>query len=372
MKTESKTILVNYLGRNGAGPIFAYEMTKGLLEHGCRVYAILSDAISNLKDWECLPLENLVTVHTYSNKFNFITATVRFHIVDLKRLKKIFQNVKFNACYMPMGHFWDKPINKIFKQTKTIYTLHDPLPHSGSSKLLYHLSRKKISSYDEIVILSGCFKETVSKYFNHSPEHIHVIPHGIFDYYDRFSFKPTERTGEYNFLFLGRIEKYKGLHLLSQAYHRLFSERKDISLYIVGKGDFTEYQAEFLTGTPDCGGENVTVVNRFIDDNEVASYFEGKNIITVLPYIDATQSGVVPIAMQHESLLIVTNTGGLAEQTGYGKYAVVAQTNADSLYECMKLAVEQYASFKPKIKEAKKYIESLSWNHLSELLLDIV
>ena len=169
-----------------------------------------------------------------------------------------------------------------------------------------------------------------------------------------------------NFLFFGRITKYKGLHVLAQAYKKLHKEYQDSSLFVVGSGDFSEYKAEF---PPD---DNITVVNRFIKDDEIVAFFRGRNIVTVLPYTDATQSGVIPIAMKEESLLIVSNKGGLVEQTDNGKYAILIEPDPESLYKAMKNVVENYDQYSDLLIEAKKYIESLSWDRLSKKLLSII
>ena len=112
--------------------------------------------------------------------------------------------------------------------------------------------------------------------------------------------------------------------------------------------------------------------NEFIDDNKVVSYFRGNNIVTVLPYIDATQSGVIPIAMKERSLLIVSNTGGLLEQTDNGRLAVICEPTADSLYQAMERVTYNYEEFDEMIDNAQAYIESLDWNSLSSRLVDIM
>ena len=89
-----------------------------------------------------------------------------------------------------------------------------------------------------------------------------------------------------------------------------------------------------------------------------------------MPYIDATQSGVVPIAMKEESLIIATNTGGLAEQTGNGKYALLCEPSIDSVYQTMKYAITHYSECKNIIHAAKKYADSLSWRALAKKVIE--
>ena len=45
----NKTIVCNYIGKKGGGPLYAYEMTRGLIQNGVNVIAILPDNIENVE-----------------------------------------------------------------------------------------------------------------------------------------------------------------------------------------------------------------------------------------------------------------------------------------------------------------------------------
>lgn len=47
-----KNILITFLFKEGAGPVFTLEMAKGLAANGYNVYAIVSNKISNKDNWE--------------------------------------------------------------------------------------------------------------------------------------------------------------------------------------------------------------------------------------------------------------------------------------------------------------------------------
>lgn len=361
-----KNILINYLGRKGAGAVFSYEMTKGLIENGANVYAIIPKTIENIEEWKKLPLIKLVEIDTYNDSKSFVLGIFRYILKDKWRIKKEFRNASIDTIYIPMLQPWAELVNSIFPKARLITTLHDPIPHSGSRSIMNWLYARVAKKSSDLIILSEIFKKDTSSIYGIPEEKIHVIPHGIFDYYSAYHPKPIERHSQVNFLFFGRITKYKGLHVLAQAYKKLHKEYQDSSLFVVGSGDFSEYKAEF---PPD---DNITVVNRFIKDDEIVAFFRGRNIVTVLPYTDATQSGVIPIAMKEESLLIVSNKGGLVEQTDNGKYAILIEPDPESLYKAMKNVVENYDQYSDLLIEAKKYIESLSWDRLSKKLLSII
>jgi glycosyltransferase involved in cell wall biosynthesis len=371
---SKKTIVVNFPGRKGGGAVYAYEMTKSLIENGSSVYAIIAKDIENLMKWQKLELGDLVLLPTYSNNLDYVINTIKLRFMGLSKLrsnlKNKFKGINIDAVYIPMIQPWSGMINCIFKKCRKIVTLHDPKPHSGSNWYFNYLCYKCASKADDIVILSEKFREYTQQHYNKAKDKVHVIPHGIFDYYKNF--ETSENTINYdskkiNFLFFGLITKYKGLHVLAKAYERLSKDFDNITLSVVGNGNFDEYREEFSKL------KDTTIVNRWIKDEEVGTFFKGENIVTVLPYIDATQSGVIPIAMEYESIVIASNTGGLSEQVKDGVTGYLFETgNPEALYEKMKYVIENYDKQRPVIDNARKYIKSLSWDVLGARLLEII
>ncbi len=363
---KQPSILVNYIGRSGGGAFYSYEMTKGIIENGGKVTVIIPEEIDNMDQWKQLSIDRLIVIKGYKDSKSFLFRSLIFVLWDQWKLRKLLRQEKFDFCYNPMIQPWSFLINQLVPRVKLVVTLHDPVPHSGSNKIFEYLLVKKLvaAKADKIVLLSSKFIEDTCKMYHITRDRIKIIPHGIFDYGIISNGKSFERKGQYNFLFFGRIEKYKGIQVLLEAYSKLEKEREDISLLIVGKGNMSEYKDLVAA----C--KNIELVNRFVDDSEVASFFRGKNIITVLPYIDATQSGVIPIAMKEESLLIVSNTGGLLEQTDNGTCAITCNPEANSLYESMRYAIDNYNKCQEYITKAKDHADNLKWNALAKQLID--
>ncbi len=75
----------------------------------------------------------------------------------------------------------------------------------------------------------------------------------------------------------------------------------DVQLFIVGSGDISKY-----TALIERYKQNITLVHREILDNEVHTYFETCELV-VLPYLDATASGIIPIAYAFGKPVLATN-----------------------------------------------------------------
>ena len=106
-------------------------------------------------------------------------------------------------------------------------------------------------------------------------------------------------------LFFGRIWEYKGLEYLIRA-EPLISERiPDVEIVIAGRGeDFEKYRRMMVNPS------RFEIHNQNIPEALVAEFFSEASVV-VLPYVDASQSGVVPVAYSFARPVVATSVGGL-------------------------------------------------------------
>lgn len=360
-----RSVVINFLGRTGAGPEYAYEMARGFLENSCKVYAILPDNINNLSSWKKLPLSELILVKTYYSGWSCILNFFPFVFKALPRIRNVFAGKHIDICYVPMIQPWTFLVNILFRRVHRFVTIHDPKPHKGSNKVFDFICWLTAKQADKLIILSKTFLRLTSDRYGFKEEDVLVIPHGAFTNYKSSVVHYTE-SKKFNFLFFGRITEYKGLDILASAYKKLFEERQDITLTIAGSGDFSPYHKMFNRE------HNIQIFNCYIPDEEVTSFFRREKTITVVPYIEATQSGVIPIAMKELSLIVATKVGGLMEQTLDGNLAIMCNPESDSLYTAMKYSIEHYKELVNIVADAKKYIESLSYENLTRKILNSI
>lgn len=368
----TKRILVNYTGRTKGAPVFSYEMTKGLLENGAEVYAVVSAQANNIEEWRKLPLKQLIEVQTYTNKREFIYRSLMFYLWGRRKLLHKLQNVQFDAVYCPMVTLWTRMINRLLPRVPLFFTVNDPTPHEGESLLNKYLlgynTAAEVRRSKKVVLLTETFRNEVQKKYGKSSEDIVVIPHGIFDYDKKADTSlPAlfeKRSGHTTFLLFGRIEAYKGIDTLLEAYRQVENTVENTQLVIAGDGDFSSYYNRFKQL------HTATLINRNIKDEEVSSLFLGSRIVTVLPYRNASQSGIVNIAAMHRSLIIATEVGALPEQLGNGEFGVLLPPqNVPALVSAMLDAVNNYEQFREKIQCARTYMEQFTWGNLAKKLL---
>lgn len=347
-------------------------MARGFAEQGCRIYAVLNADVENMHLWQQLPNTDIIAIRLSDHYKGVVGAVWRFLMHDIRRLKKYFKSKRVDTFYIPMVHPLSLPVLSMFRRkgVPTFFTFHDVKPHVGERTLHYlpiHRAASRLASKADVVtLLTGRFKDYVArKYRAGKRNDIIITPHPVFNSYNECAIgEKTAPITAYNFLFFGRIVRYKGLDILADAYRRLSSERDDVSLRIVGSGDFTPYAEQYASLS------RVTIDNRFIPDSEVISYFRMPGTIVVLPYTEASQSGIIPIAMSEQAQLVVTNLDGLMEQTENGSLAIVAEPTADSLYMALKKSVLEYDALANMRNMAKKHISTLTWKDSAANILN--
>ena len=118
-------------------------------------------------------------------------------------------------------------------------------------------------------------------------------------------------------MFFGRIWKYKGLQYLIRAEPLVKAKIPDLKIIIAGEGeDFSPYDKMIVNR------EIYDIRNYRIPEDEVSFLFE-KSTIVVLPYVEATQSGIIPIAFQFGRPLVSTRVGSLPDLIDDGKQGIL-------------------------------------------------
>lgn len=165
--------------------------------------------------------------------------------------------------------------------------------------------------------------------------------------------KPTEICIDNRyFLFFGRIDKYKGIGNLLDAYRDVSD--KSLPLIIAGGGKFTDKERKLIEGC-----NNLMVINRYIGDGEM-KWLLAHMTAAVLPYLEATQSGIIPLAYLFGKPVLVSNVVGLTQFVADGETGVICRSEEE-----WKKALKKFSSKEPNIQESKirdYYQTHMDWN----------
>lgn len=240
---------------------------------------------------------------------NFVKNTLIF--TRVLRFIRTVRNENPDIIHVNGYSLWYSLLLPFLNQFPIITTIHDVNPHTGSRQFDQVIARRQFFRYSDALIVHG---EWAKKQLS-LPIPIFVIPHGDYSF---FTAQGPEGVLEEDgtILFFGRIEDYKGLQYLLMAMPDVIDGYPGARLVIAGNGDMGRYML-LLPDEAHC-----TLINRFIEDGEIPTLFMKASVV-VLPYIEGTQTGVVPIAYAFHRPVIVTDVGCIPEVVEQGKTGLI-------------------------------------------------
>lgn len=167
-------------------------------------------------------------------------------------------------------------------------------------------------------------------------------------------------------LFFGFVREYKGLKFLLDAMPEII-KKHDVDLVIAG--EFWQDKQDYIDKIGSLGiAKNVKIFDDYIPDEEVGLYFAASDLV-MLPYLDASQSGIVQIAIGALKPIVSTNVGAIDDfvddkKTGY----VIPPRNSKAIAK----AVIDFYTNKREVQFAKNIAEKkkiFAWGKNKERIL---
>ncbi len=219
---------------------------------------------------------------------------------------------------------------------RVLFICHNVLPHEGGSAWERALLRLALSAGDAWLLhsdrderaLRELLPDRVAEAEAAAPDgraiHRALLPlHSIATPVDRAEARrrldlPAEAPVA---LFFGFVRPYKGLAHLVDALPELSARLPDLRLLVAG--EFWEPAEAYRRRAEALGcSAQLRIDDRYIPNEEVATYFEAADVL-VMPYVQATQSGVVTLAIEHGLPIVATRVGGLPEAVEEGMTGLI-------------------------------------------------
>ena len=350
---------------------YTYTLAKGLANHGQDVEAIAGIAYGGEEKNYVLDLIQVsrVKFKIHNKLFNYIYFKIfrkyinrclpitlnhlEFSYAAYRRIKEIKKTKKIDIIESPeydLGAFFSMLLG-----IPTVIKLHTPLKLSyilnglkPNADVCIHnfLCKFMVRQANLVASPSSAMLEKIKTIWRVNTKKIKVIPNPI----DDSMFKPDNYSPDSDYiLYVGRLERRKGVHILLEAFLRLNKICPDIRLVMIGldtptfqKGNrkifFCEYMAD--KGIEDAVKKNITLLGR-MDRDKLVKYYQ-RALFGIFP---SERFDNFPYAclepMSCGLPMVYTFSGGASEmmeegETGFGAYA----GDINSMYSAMLKMIE--------------------------------
>ena len=225
-----------------------------------------------------------------------------------------------------------KPLLVYVWETIPNYILNKVPPYSKNSKFV-------IKNTDIFIATTKCAKRYL-KSLGIDEERIKVVYPGID--MTRFYPIPKKTTDNVKILYVGALERYKGVYTLLKAFAKLNREFKDIELWICGTGSLSSLVIDYSKKLP------IRYLG-FIDHNLLPKIYnncdifclpsQDKRLFNLIKIWEEQYGQVLVEAMATGLPIVATNCGAIPEVIGTKNF-IVRQGNAIELFNSLRVLIE--------------------------------
>ena len=281
-----------------------YEIAKRLAKD-FEIEVLTTDPTGKLSEFE--EIEG-ITVRRFKS---FAPQEAYYFSLDLYRYLKR-NSEKYDIIHAHNYHAFPALLAYLTKRNKFVFTPHyHAHGHTFFRNLLHKpyklIGKRMFEKADAVICVSNYERELVLKNFNVDVSKIHVIPNGI----NLEEFKIAERIKRERdrsfkrILYVGRIEKYKGLDYVVKALKYL----DNFILEVVGKGN---YKQKIIKLAMDLGVLNRVRFYQDLSREELVKKYAEADILVLLSRYEAFGI-VVAEALAAKTPCIVANESALKE-----------------------------------------------------------
>jgi glycosyltransferase involved in cell wall biosynthesis len=309
--------------------------------------------------FEVLPAPQIVDS---INPFNWISAA--------RKISALKPDLIIFKYWMPFFGPCFGTIAKLVKRatgSKVLFICDNVIPHEHRLGDVA-FTKYAFSQADYFIVLSDSVEQDLLSYFPKA--RYRKVAHPIYEIFGQSIVKNQAReklgiTTKNVALFFGYVRKYKGLMVLLDAIkefrdNAVGTQNKDLSdITLLVVGEFYDDESKAREKVKELNiGDIVRFVSDYVPNDQVSTYFCASDVV-VLPYLSATQSGIVQIAYNFDTPVIATNVGGLGEVVLDNKTGFIVESNNSAK---LALAIKKFyvekreEEFKSNIAiEKKKY-----------------
>ena len=256
-----------------------------------------------------------------------VSERVKLHQFHMPRLRhpsnlfmvrsifKAINQIKPQVVHQISSNLWFNMALPFFPDVPLVATIHDASRHPGDkASIPLFFKQRRWRWANQVIVHSESIKGQMLKLDHALDGKLHIVPHGWYDFYKAWSAnEETDPEETPTVLFFGRIFEYKGLRYLIEAEPLITSRVPNARIVIAGRGEpFEKYERMMVNK------DHFFVHNYYIPDRMVASLFQQASVVA-LPYVEASQSGILAIACAFGKPVVASAVGSIPEVVDHGK-----------------------------------------------------
>jgi glycosyltransferase involved in cell wall biosynthesis len=364
-------VLVWQWGRFGAGARYAYEFAQTLKNvFGYQTLLSLAEGAEVMQN-EAIRRAVDLPLRTYNNAFEFVWRSALISCA-LGPLCDTLDANPPDVAIVTMTGYWDIALVRRLLQrgVPVAIVVHDAEVHPGDRfHVMVRLQRELVRMAKGVITLTKFVAGQVAARVPLDGKVQAVIPLPAFDFAE--ADLPPPRLPDASpgrplrLLMAGRLKRYKGLQLLADSLKLMGGTL--FELRVVGAVQDEREIAELAT-LP-----GVELDLGWKTDRELIAHLDWADV-TVLPYVEASQSGVAPMSFKRGRPVIATPVGGLPEQISHGATGLLTMAvSPQAIAASIKRVAEDRALLHRLAGNALQHAEQdLSWKSLAPRFSEVL
>jgi glycosyltransferase involved in cell wall biosynthesis len=363
--THPTRILVAYWGRYGAGGKLTAQLVPALAADSRFEVALSLSRQAEHFEESCALVPTSFHIDTFQSAAGLVARTLELPRT-IWRFARFLRTRNIAAVVVVMPHVWDRAFQFAARAMGVhwLVFVHDAEQHPGErARLLDWLQGREIAAADLVVTLSRFVAERLQVRRKLAPDRILPLFLPVLAYRDALPAMRPRRP--FRFLFFGRLLPYKGVPLLLDAFRMLREQQVDATLTIAGDGEIDAPESAWMQ-------PGVTLQQGWIAPDGIGPVLAAADAL-VVPYVEASQSGVIAAAYGAGLPVVATPVGGLAEQVEPERTGLVAAAiDAAALAQSMRRLVEEPDLYARCAAGAAQQQDSHGWTRFASSLGDAI